>query len=107
MTKQFNSLQKLPVSVAFVGLDAVGNPVAGAVAPALTWTSSHPEFATVSVEADGSVFVHAVSVGVATITATGTLPNGTVVTGSADAEVIANEVVAGTLTVTLGDPVAK
>ena len=93
MAKQFTLEQLLPVATTLTAFDAGGNVVPGVVTPALTWTSSNEAVATVSVREDGTVVVTSVAPGTATITATGTLPNGVVVTGSGEVEVLAPVVV--------------
>lgn len=93
MAKQFTLEQLLPVATTLTAFDAAGNIVPDVAAPALTWTSSDEAVATVSVREDGTVFVTSIAPGTATITATGTLPNGVVVSGSNDVEVLAPVVV--------------
>jgi hypothetical protein len=93
MAKQFTLEQLLPVATTLTAFDAAGNVVPDVVTPSLTWTSSNPEVATVGVREDGTVFVTSIAPGTATITATGTLPNGVVITGSNDVEVLAPVVV--------------
>jgi outer membrane biosynthesis protein TonB len=93
MAKQFTLEQLLPVATTLTAFDAAGNVVPDVVTPSLTWTSSNPEVATVGVREDGTVFVTSIAPGTATITASGTLPNGVVISGSNDVEVLAPVVV--------------